>query len=204
MSTAVTYDAQTALIVVDMQNDFTDPSGSLYVPGGEQVVPVVNEQIAEARRAGALVVYTQDWHPEDTPHFAKFGGIWPVHCVQDTWGAAFVDELDVEGPVIRKGTGGEDGYSGFTIRDPRSGQESPTPLAGLLREHDIRRVVVAGLALDYCVKATALDAVSEGFQAALLEHATRAVNLEPDDGAKSIAELKSANVVVVGRSERSP
>ena len=86
---AVDYDRETALVVVDVQNDFADPNGNLYVTGGEDVVPVINGEIADARSAGARVVYTADWHPASTPHFAKDGGIWPVHCVGDTWGAAF-------------------------------------------------------------------------------------------------------------------
>ena len=82
-----------ALIVVDVQNDFADPKGSLYVKGGEMVVPVINEQVEAARAAGALVVYTRDWHPTSTPHFQKDGGIWPVHCVKETWGAELHPDL---------------------------------------------------------------------------------------------------------------
>ena len=91
------YDARTALIVVDVQNDFADPKGSLYVSEGERVVPLINDEIERATEAGALVVYTQDWHPESTPHFAKDGGIWPVHCVRDTWGAELHPDLRVTG-----------------------------------------------------------------------------------------------------------
>src|SRR5439155_20436555 len=111
------YDASTALVVVDVQNDFADPKGSLYVRGGERVPAAANGEIARARAAGTLVVYTQDWHPESTPHFAKDGGIWPVHCVGGTWGAEFHPNLDVaeDAVVLRKGTGGEDGYSAFTV-----------------------------------------------------------------------------------------
>ena len=97
------YDAGTALIVVDVQNDFTDPDGSLYVPGGEAVVPVVNAEIDTATAAGARVVYTQDWHPSSTPHFAKAGGSWPVHCVAGTAGAELYPQLRVVGPIVRKG-----------------------------------------------------------------------------------------------------
>ena len=89
------YDRETALVVVDVQNDFADPNGSLYVHEGEAVVPVANGQIGEAEEAGALIVYTQDWHPESTPHFEKDGGLWPVHCVHDTWGAMFQPDLQV-------------------------------------------------------------------------------------------------------------
>ncbi|MDM7089799.1 isochorismatase family protein, partial [Enterobacter asburiae] len=112
------YDTSTALLVVDVQNDFADPDGGLYVSSGEEVVPIVNDEVAAARAAGAAVLYTQDWHPESTPHFAKDGGTWPTHCVQGTWGAQFHPDLDVDGPVVRKGTDGGDGYSGFSVRDP--------------------------------------------------------------------------------------
>jgi nicotinamidase/pyrazinamidase len=186
------YDSSTALIVVDVQNDFADPNGSLYVSGGETIVPVVNEEIARARDAGALVIYTQDWHPESTPHFQRDGGIWPVHCVQETWGAAFHPDLEVNGDVVRKGTGGEDGYSGFTIRDPTSGAERSTELADLLRKREIRRVVVVGLATDYCVKETALDAVRLGFETTVRADAMRAVDLQPGDGNRALEEMASA------------
>jgi len=190
------YTPQTALIIVDVQNDFADPKGSLYVDGGEDTIPFINEQIEGARRSGAAVVYTRDWHPESTPHFAKDGGIWPVHCVADTWGSAFHPGLIVEGPEIRKGTGGEDGYSGFTVRDPVTGEETSTGLERLLRDRDITNVAVLGLATDYCVKETALDAGRLGFGTTLLADGIRAVNLSPGDGARAVAELVSAGVIV--------
>ncbi|MGD2051708.1 MAG: isochorismatase family protein, partial [Acidimicrobiia bacterium] len=152
----VQYDPHTALVVVDVQNDFADPGGNLAVIDGAEVVPVINAEIARAQAAGGLVVYTADWHPESTPHFAKDGGIWPVHCVAGTWGAEFHPGLVVEGPVVRKGSNGEDGYSGFSMADPETGETMPTELAGVLRDQDVTTVVVAGLATDYCVKATAL------------------------------------------------
>ena len=187
-----TYDSSTALIVVDVQNDFADPNGSLYVSGGETIIPVVNEEMTRARDAGAAVVYTQDWHPESTPHFQKDGGIWPVHCVQDTWGADFHPDLEVKGEVVRKGTGGEDGYSGFTIRDPASGAEKSTELAGLLRKRGVERVVVVGLATDYCVKETALDAVRLGFETTVRAEAMRAVDLQPGDGDRAFEDMATA------------
>ena len=157
------YDERTALIVADVQNDFADPEGNLFVRGGDEVIDAVNEEIRQASEAGALIVYTQDWHPETTPHFIKDGGIWPVHCVQDSWGSDFHPALlVVEGEIIRKGTGGEDGYSGFTVRDPESGETGPTRLEQVLRDRGIERVVVIGLAADFCVKETALDAVQPG------------------------------------------
>jgi nicotinamidase/pyrazinamidase len=201
-----TYDPSTALVVVDVQNDFADPAGSLYVTGGEDVVARVNLEIGRALRAGATVVYTQDWHPASTPHFARDGGIWPVHCVAGTWGAEFHPHLRVAGEVIRKGSNGEDGYSGFTMRDPVSGEEIPTPLEGLLRERGIGRVVVVGLATDYCVNATVLDARRLGFETTVILDACAAVNLEPADGEEAMARMRAAGaeLTAVGGAEDSP
>jgi nicotinamidase/pyrazinamidase len=189
------YDPTTAVIVVDVQNDFADPGGGLYVRGGEEVVPLVNHEIAKARAAGAAVLYTQDWHPATTPHFQKDGGIWPVHCVQDTWGAALHPRLDVQGPVVRKGTGGEDGYSGFSVRDPVTGESRPTELQSLI-DPAVRRLVVVGLAGDYCVKETALDGVRLGYDVTVPLRLTRFVNLSPGDDEKTTAELRAAGVDV--------
>ena len=192
MEVNVIYDQQTALIVVDVQNDFADPTGSLYVQGGEYVVPLINAEVARAHAAGSFVVYTRDWHPENTPHFAKDGGVWPVHCVMDSWGAGFHPDLLVDGPEVKKGSRGEDGYSGFAVQDPETNEVTPTELESLLRERDITRVVVAGLATDYCVKATALDGLSRGFEVGLLTRAVRSVDLEPGDGARAIEEVVAA------------
>ncbi|HET7678238.1 MAG TPA: isochorismatase family protein [Candidatus Limnocylindrales bacterium] len=191
------YDPATALIVVDVQNDFADPAGSLFVRGGPDVVPVLDDAISVARAAGAFVVYTQDWHPESTPHFAKDGGIWPVHCVAGSWGAELHGDLIIDGPVVRKGSNGEDGYSGFTMRHPLSGETRPTELEVLLREHAVERVVVGGLATDYCVKATALDAMRLGFPTELLLDAIRAVDLTPGDGERALDEMRRAGVRLV-------
>jgi nicotinamidase/pyrazinamidase len=190
------YDSKTALIVVDVQNDFADRNGSLYVAGGENVIPLINEEAERARAAGATVVYTQDWHPGTTPHFQKDGGIWPVHCVQLTWGAEFHPELHVDGATIQKGSGGEDGYSGFSVRDPESGEEYSTELDDLLRNRGIERVVVVGLATDYCVKETALDAARLGFDTTVLADAIRAVDLQPGDGERAVQEMVAAGARV--------
>ena len=186
------YDDRTALVVVDVQNDFSDPAGSLYVPGGEEVVAPINDEIRRARSASALVVYTQDWHPEETPHFADFGGVWPVHCVAGTWGAEFNPALEVDGDVVQKGVDGGDGYSGFSVRDPDSGAEADTRLENLLRAKGIERVVIAGLATDYCVKETAVDAAQRGFETVVLQDATRAVNLDEGDGRKALEAVRAA------------
>jgi nicotinamidase/pyrazinamidase len=190
------YDPATALVVVDVQNDFADPAGSLAVRDAAAILPVIGAEIAAADAAGALVAYTQDWHPPHTPHFAQDGGTWPVHCVQDGWGAALHPALPVIGPVVRKGANGEDGYSGFTMRDPVSGATIPTDLGRLLRARAVERVVVCGLATDYCVRATALDAAALGFATAVLVDAIAAVDLEPGDGDRALEALAAAGVAV--------
>ena len=190
------YDLTTALIVVDVQNDFADPEGSLSVAGGEEIVPTVDGEIARATVAGALVVFTQDWHPKSTPHFAKDGGLWPVHCLADSWGAGLHPALRLpdEAPRVRKGANGEDGYSGFTMRDATTSEETSTGLDQLLRDRAIERVVVVGLATDYCVKATALDAARLGYTTSLLTDAVAAVDLTPGDGTRALDEVEAAGV----------
>jgi nicotinamidase/pyrazinamidase len=190
------YDARTALVGVDVQNDFADPGGSLSVNGGEEVVPVANQEIERALGAGALVVYTQDWHPPSTPHFQKDGGIWPVHCVQGTWGAEYQPELAVKREVIRQGTGGEDGYSGFNVRDPQTGAQEGTRLDGLLRDRGVGRIVLVGLATDYCVKETALDGRRLDFETTILSNGVRGVNLQPGDDERALHEAMLAGVHV--------
>jgi nicotinamidase/pyrazinamidase len=184
------YDPRTALLVVDVQNDFADPAGSLYVRGGEEVVAVINPEIERARSAGSSIFYTQDWHPEDTPHFSKDGGVWPVHCVMGTWGAELRPDLEVQGEVIRKGSGGEDGYSGFSVRHPVSGERESTPLETLLEARGVESVVIAGLTTDYCVKETALDALRRGYRTTVLTRAIRAVDVQPGDGERALAEIE--------------
>ena len=192
------FDPRTALVVVDVQNDFADPAGSLHVPGGEDVVAPIDALVTTALEEGAAVLYTQDWHPPVTPHFASDGGIWPDHCVQGTWGAELHPGLRVRGPVVRKGANGEDGYSGFTMRDPRSGETMPTELERMLRERHIERLVIAGLATDYCVRATARDAVAMGYATVVPRALVRAVDLQPGDGDRAIAEMAAEGVVIEG------
>ena len=188
------YDARAALVVVDVQNDFAHPEGSLYVAGAAEAISAANGEIERARAAGALVAFTQDWHPEHTPHFARDGGIWPVHCVGGSWGAQLHDGLRAppDAPRIRKGVGGEDGYSGFTVRDVERGREAATGLEALLRLRGAERVVVAGLATDYCVKETVLDALRLGFETAVLTAAIAAVELEPGDGERALEAMRGA------------
>jgi nicotinamidase/pyrazinamidase len=201
MRAVVAYERTLALLVVDVQNDFADPSGSLSVRGGAEVVPIVNAEMERAVAAGAPVFYTQDWHPASTPHFAKDGGIWPVHCVQETWGAAFHPDLVVGESVVRKGANGEDGYSGFSMRDPTTGQTIPTALHGLLRDAGVKSVAIVGLATDYCVKATALDSVALGYPATVLAAGIRAVDVQAGDGERAIRDMADAGVTIEGEHE---
>jgi nicotinamidase/pyrazinamidase len=191
------YNPRTALIVVDVQNDFADPKGGLSVEGGTDIIPTINGEIAMAESAGATVVLTQDWHPPSTPHFAKDGGIWPVHCIANSWGAELHPDLAVlNGAIrIRKGANGEDGYSAFSMRDPVSGESTATELEGLLRDRGIDHVVVCGLATDYCVNATALDARRLGFPTFVLLDAVRAVNLQKGDEDRALTAMREAGCV---------
>lgn len=192
---AVDFRPDVALVVVDVQNDFTDPDGSLYVRGGESIVPRINALMAAARDAGSTVVLTQDWHPPETPHFEP-EGTWPVHCVGGRWGAELFPALDRHADaIVRKGTRGEDGYSAFTMRDHASGDDVPTGLGGLLRQRGVASVVVVGLAADVCVSATARDAAADGFVTSVVWDATRPV--DPHSIQRVLAELAACGVTVV-------
>jgi nicotinamidase/pyrazinamidase len=191
------YDPRTALVVVDVQNDFADPAGGLSVKDGTEIIPTINGEIRMAQSADALVVFTQDWHPPSTPHFRKDGGIWPVHCVANTWGAELHPDLIApdDTPRIKKGANGEDGYSGFTMRDPVTGEETSTELEGILHDRGIEKIVVCGLATDYCINATALDARRLGFPTFVLLDAMRAVDLEAGDGERALKAMQDAGCV---------
>ena len=186
--------AKDALIIVDVQNDFC-PGGALAVSGGDEVVPVLNRAIERFTKAGLPIFATRDWHPEKTNHFKAYGGIWPVHCVQGTRGAEFHAGLELGKDIVVVSAGmvpDEDGYSGFQARDP-----SGARLAELLQRKGVERIIVGGLATDYCVKHTVLDGLKEGFKVLLLADAIRAVNLKPHDGELAIAEMVRAGAVKV-------
>lgn len=182
-----------ALILVDIQNDFLK-GGSLEVPFGNEVIAVCNELMLS--QEFDLIVATQDWHPANHSSFKQNSpeGIWPVHCVQDSFGALLHKNLnrgiDV---VIKKGENPLiDSYSGFFDND----KTSATDLDNVLKVNHIKEVIVVGLALDYCVKFTALDAVKLGYKTSVKLSATRAVNLSPMDGDNAIKELQQAGVMV--------
>ena len=177
-----------ALIVVDVQNDFC-PGGTLAVAHGDEVVPPLNKLIDEFLKHGAPVFKTRDWHQPTTKHFKDYGGTWPVHCIQNTKGAEFHPQLkdDPRIRIISKGLGDTDCYSGF----------DETDLADQLRRAGVEEVVVGGLATDYCVKNTVLDAIKQGFAVKALENAMRPVNLQPGDGERAIEEMRAAGAEVV-------
>jgi nicotinamidase/pyrazinamidase len=178
-----------ALIIIDVQNDFC-PGGSLAVTGGNEVVPVLNQYIEQFARAKLPIFATRDWHPENTRHFKIHGGLWPPHCIQGTQGAEFRADLALPNDVVIVSAGmapDEEGYSGFDGKDGNG-----AGLNDLLRARGVERVFVGGLATDYCVKETVLDALRHGFKAVLLEDAVRGVNLRPDDSERAIAEMVSA------------
>ena len=182
-----------ALIVVDVQNDFC-PGGTLAVPHGDEVVEPLNQQIDEFLERGAPVYKSRDWHPPTTKHFAKYGGTWPVHCVQNTEGAEFHPALrdDPRITVISKGLGDKDCYSAF----------DETDLGSQLRKQDVEEVVVGGLATDYCVKNTVLDALKHGFKVKALKNAMRAVELQPGDSDRAIEEMRDAGAEIVEEQEQ--
>jgi nicotinamidase/pyrazinamidase len=173
-----------ALIVVDVQKDFL-PGGSLAVPHGDEIVPVLNRYIERFQSLGLPIVATRDWHPEHHMSFKHRGGPWPPHCVAGSTGAQFAPKLalPLDAIVISKAIEQErDAYSGF----------EGTDLAVRLRAAGVRRVFVAGLATDYCVLNTVRDALRNGFETVLLVDAVRAVDVRPGDGERAIAEMTAA------------
>ena len=196
-----------ALLLIDIQNDFV-PGGALAVPNGDAVVPVANALMDHVD----LVVATQDWHPRTHGSFVSqhpgnavgdvvdLNGldqvVWPVHCVEDTAGAAFVEGLDIAriAQVVRKGTDETiDSYSGFFD----NGHRKATGLEDYLRNEDVNELILVGLATDYCVKFTALDARQLGFEVMIVANGVRGVELHPGDIEKAIEEMKNAGVMVV-------
>ncbi|TKV61297.1 isochorismatase family protein [Nakamurella flava] len=191
-----------ALIIVDLQHDFADPGGALYVRGGEHLLDPINALIEEATTAGAALIYTQDWHPPVTPHFAAHGGLWPVHCVIDTPGADLLPGLRTTGPVLRKGSGPEDGYSGFSVLHLPTNETRETELDDFLQAHGARALTVVGLAGDWCVKETAIDGARLGYDVTVPLEYTRFVELRPGDTDAAVEAMKAAGVEVTGEVVR--
>lgn len=189
--------ARDALVIVDVQNDFC-PGGALAVAAGDAVVPVLNRYAERFARAGAAIYASRDWHPERTRHFAAWGGAWPPHCVQGTRGAEFQPGLALPPTteVVSKGMDPDaDAYSAFQAQTP-SGKPFPEALAA----RGVRRLFVGGLATDYCVKATVLDALRHGFETFVLEDASRAVDVTPGDGDRALDEMRQAGAQTLASS----
>ena len=180
--------ADDALLIIDVQNDFC-PGGALAVPEGDAIISVLNQWIAEANAKGIPVFASRDWHPRNHISFKDRGGPWPPHCVQGTFGAAFHRELNLPPNVEIVSKAEEpdkDSYSAF----------GGTDLSERLREGNVKSLWIGGFAQEYCVKATAIAAIKEGFKVHLITGATRAVNVQPDDGAKALEEMRNAGAIL--------
>jgi nicotinamidase/pyrazinamidase len=178
------------LLLIDVQNDFV-AGGTLAVPGGEEVVPVLNGWIAAFEDAGFPVIYSRDWHPPDHCSFVEQGGPWPTHCVQETKGADFVAGLDMR----------EDAVVVSKAMDPDKEEYSDFAdgtLAEILREIGVSRLFVGGLATDYCVRATVLDALAEGFAVSVIADGVRAVDVTPGDGPRALEQMAEAGATIIG------
>lgn len=181
-----------ALVIVDVQNDFL-PGGALAVPHGDEVIPILNHYIDRFYGQSLPIFATRDWHPINHCSFKEYDGPWPSHCVADSYGAAFASELklpDAAEVIAKATTPNEDAYSGF----------EGTDLANRLHHLNIHRVFAGGLATDYCVLHTVLDALREGYTVYVLMDAVRAVNVNPEDGNRALAQMeqKGANLITLG------
>ena len=182
-------DRHDALLIVDVQRDFL-PGGALAVPDGDAVVPVLNRYLELARARGLPVIASRDWHPPDHCSVRARGGPWPVHCVAGTAGAAFAPGLELprEAEIVSKATGADaDAYSAF----------EGTGLGQRLRERGVQRLLIGGLATDYCVLNTVRDALKAGFRVLLLEDAMRAVDVKPGDGGRAARSMRDAGAAPV-------
>jgi nicotinamidase/pyrazinamidase len=195
MSIPPRFEPGDGLLLIDPQNDFC-PGGSLAVAGGDQVMAVLSVWAQAAAQQQTPIFVSRDWHPPRTTHFSEFGGVWPRHCIAHTSGAEFHANLRLPPGVtiVSKGMGeNEDAYSAFQARD-----DADRPLQRLLERGNVRRLFVGGLATDYCVRSSALDALRNGFEVKLIPDGVRAVNLQPDDGERAMEELRAAGATTYG------
>ncbi len=184
----------TALLLVDIQNDFC-PGGALAVREGDQIIPVVNRLIPHF----AHVIATQDWHPSDHVSFRERGGPWPAHCVQGTRGADLhpgLDQSRIQAMVRKAFLPDEDDYSEFAGSDPQG-----RSLQQLLQEHGVQRLCVVGIATDYCVRATVLEALAKGYEVSVVTDAIRAVDVKPGDGGRALSEMARHGARLITSSE---
>ena len=184
---------KTALVVIDIQNDFC-PGGALAVAEGDRVVEPTNRLIGHFRRQGAPIFYTRDWHPANHCSFKQFGGPWPVHCVQNSAGAQFHRDLDAPDDAAILNKAWQPDSEDF------SGKSSSELFTRLVQAH-VRRVVLAGLATEYCIKATAHDARAEGFEVIVITDAIRPVNVRPGDGQRALDDMRARGVALLTSAE---
>jgi nicotinamidase/pyrazinamidase len=185
----IKIDKQSVLVVVDVQNDFC-PGGALAVPEGDKIVPILNKYIERFEKARAPIIFTRDWHPFDHSSFREQGGPWPPHCIQNSKGAEFHPELfmPVGAEVVSKADRKDEAYSFF----------QGTDLAAKLHQRGITRLLVGGLATDYCVKETVLDGLEHGFEVFHLDDASRGVNVSPDDSDRALREMVAMGAKRIG------
>ena len=184
----MTDHAKSALLVVDVQNDFCT-GGALAVPGSDAVITALNRHLDEAARAGMPVYASRDWHPANTTHFKDFGGLWPVHCVQSSSGAEFHPDLQLPRDTIIVSKGERDdapGYSAFEGTTPAG-----EPLLADLQRRGVTHLYVGGLATDYCVRASVLDALKAGLEVTVLEDAIAGVEITPGDSERAREEMRT-------------
>ena len=192
-------DRSPALLIVDVQYDFC-PGGALAVPGGDEVIEPLRRAAARFAALGLPVYASRDWHAPESTHFADRGGTWPVHCVQGTSGARIREELALPSStlIVTKGHGDDDGYSAFSGEVSGRGR-----LGDDLRARGVTHLYVGGLATDYCVRHSVLDALREGFEVTVLGDAVRAVDVTAGDGERALEEMRGAGAEIAP-SERVP
>ena len=187
-----------ALLVVDVQNDFC-PGGALGVAGGDAIIPAVNRHIAEAHSRGMPVYATRDWHPHVTTHFKEYGGEWPPHCVQNTEGAQFRPALKLPADAIVISKGDDPARQGYSAFDGHT--EAGKPLLRDLRDRNITRIYVAGIATDYCVKESALDAIEAGLEVRVLDDAIAGIDVRPGDVTRALDAMSRAGASLTAAVE---
>ena len=190
--------AKAALLLVDVQKDFC-PGGALAAPGGDQIIAAVNRHIADARERDMLVYASRDWHPAVTTHFSEYGGEWPVHCVQETTGAQFHADMKLPADTVVISKGEDPARPGYSAFDGHT-SDGKTLLHDL-RDRQVTRLYVGGIATDYCVKATAIDGAEAGLDVCVLRDAVTGIDLRPGDVDRALEDMSRSGVQIVDRIE---
>jgi nicotinamidase/pyrazinamidase len=185
-----------ALLIVDVQKDFC-PGGALPAPGGDRIIPALNRHLAEARERDMPVYASRDWHPAVTSHFKEYGGEWPPHCVQGSAGAQFHGDLKLPADAIVISKGNDAAKPGYSAFDGRTSDGEA--LLHDLRDRHVTRLYVGGIATDYCVKATALDAAQAGLDVRVLRDAITGIDVQPGDADRALEEMSRAGAQIVDR-----